>query len=73
MPSVVSAKEHIIRVISDYENMRMEFSPKNLKIELGDTVTWVNEVDRSHNMMTYPDGYPMGAKESQVLFRKCRG
>ena len=55
------AAEHIVRIISDYENVRMIFEPKHLKVEPGDTVTWVNEVAEEHNVIAYPDGYPKGA------------
>lgn len=55
------AKEHVVRIISDYENLRMTFEPKTLHIEPGDTVNWVNQDDELHNMVTYPDGFPEGA------------
>jgi plastocyanin len=56
------AAEHIVRVVSDYDNLRMYFKPKLLTIASGDTVTWVNEAKEFHNMLTFPDGYPKGAK-----------
>jgi plastocyanin len=56
------AAEHFVRVISDYDNLRMYFKPKLLTVASGDTVTWVNEANEFHNMLTYPDGYPKGAK-----------
>ena len=56
------AEEHIVKVISDYDKMRMVFEPQNLQVAVGDTVTWVNEADEDHNMLTYPDGYPLGSK-----------
>lgn len=56
------AEEHIVRVVTDYENLRMAFEPQFITIKPGDTVTWVNELDESHNVMTYPDGYPKGAQ-----------
>ena len=56
------AEEHVIRVVSDYENLRMYFSPKLLQIKSGDTVTWVNEAKEHHNMLSCPDGYPEGAQ-----------
>ena len=55
-------KTHIVKVVSDYENLRMYFSPKMLLIQPGDTVTWVNQADEDHNIVTYPDGYPKGAE-----------
>lgn len=59
--SSVLAAEHIVRIVSDYENVRMIFEPKHLKVEPGDTVTWVNEAAEEHNVIAYPDGYPKGA------------
>lgn len=55
------AAEHIVRIVSDYENLRMIFEPKILIIQPGDTVSWVNEADEEHNVISYPDGYPRGA------------
>ena len=43
-------KEHIVRVVSDYDNLRMSFKPKTLFIKPGDTVTWVNEAAEDHNI-----------------------
>ena len=60
-PSSVSAADHVIRIVSDYENLRMNFDPKYLLVEPGDRVTWINEADEEHNVITYPDGYPRGA------------
>lgn len=57
-----AAAEHTVRVVTDYENMRMYFDPLNLTIEPGDTVTWVNQDTEDHNMVTFPDGYPKGGK-----------
>jgi plastocyanin len=66
------AKTHIVNVISDYKNVRMYFEPKTLTIQKGDTVKWINESDEKHNMMSYPDGIPEGAKhfESPYLNKK---
>lgn len=55
-------KEHIVRMVTDYKNLRMAFSPKTIIIQPGDTVTWVNDVAEEHNVVSYPDGYPKGAK-----------
>lgn len=57
-----SAKEHIVQVISDYDKMRMAFEPQMLTIMPGDSVKWVNQKPETHNMITYPDGYPEGAQ-----------
>lgn len=59
--SNVLAAEHVVRIVSDYKNVRMIFEPRHLRIQPGDTVTWVNEVAEEHNVITYPDGYPKGA------------
>ena len=59
--SAVAAEEHIVKIVSDYENLRMAFEPKLITIKLGDTVTWVNQVEEEHNVVTYPDGFPNGA------------
>ena len=40
----------------------MSFQPKILVVQPGDTVTWVNEIEMDHNVMTYPDGFPKGAE-----------
>lgn len=59
------AADHIVQIVSDYENLRMVFEPKFLKIEPGDRVTWVNQADEEHNVITFPDGYPKGATAFQ--------
>ncbi len=59
--TTVRAEEHIVRVVSDLENLRMYFSPKYLVVAPGDTVTWVNEAAVDHNIVTFPDGFPKGA------------
>ncbi len=61
-PAAAGAAEHVVRIISDYQNVRMYFKPKLLHIQPGDTVVWVNEVAEEHNVITYPDGYPRGAE-----------
>lgn len=58
----LSAKEHIVRIVSNQDNMQMSFDPKTLHIDRGDTVIWVNEENEEHNMATYPDGFPEGAQ-----------
>lgn len=56
------AAEHLVRIVSDYKNLRMYFSPKTLVVASGDTVTWRNEAKEEHNALTFPDGYPEGAE-----------
>ena len=65
LPSVASAAEHVIRIVSDYENLRMVFEPKYLEIQPGDRVTWINEANEEHNVITFPDGFPRGANAFQ--------
>lgn len=70
-PIVTNAEEHIVRIVSDYDNLRMVFDPKHLQIEPGDRVTWINEADEEHNVITFPDGFPKGAVafQSQIMTR----
>jgi pseudoazurin len=56
----VLGAEHIVRVITDYEKLRMVFEPASLNIALGDSVTWVNEKAEFHTINLFPDGYPKG-------------
>jgi len=55
-------KNHVVEVVSDYDNLRMAFRPKRLTVQPGDTVTWVNLAAEEHNVFSYPDGYPKGSK-----------
>ena len=57
-----NAKEHIVHVVSDYDNLRFSFEPREVLISPGDTVTWINDVEEEHNIITYPGGYPEGAE-----------
>ena len=65
-------REHVVKIVSDYKNLRMYFDPKYLTINPGDTVTWVNQADEEHNMLTFPDGFPRGANafQSPLLTKK---
>ena len=67
------AENHVIQVITDNENGVVIFSPKILKIGLGDTVTWVNQIEDLHNMVTYPDGFPKGASGFESPYLKMKG
>ena len=60
--TAVSGAEHVVRIVSDYDNLRMAFVPKLVVIKSGDTVTWVNELNEEHNVVSYPDGFPKGEK-----------
>ena len=55
------AKEYTIYIVTDYERSRMAFEPNYIVIKPGDKVTWVNKLAETHNVMTYPDGFPEGA------------
>jgi len=68
-----SAKEHIVKVVSDYDNLRMYFEPKSLTVSPGDTVTWVNQAAEMHNMLTFPDGFPEGAQGFVSPYLKKKG
>lgn len=67
------AKEYTVKVVTDYENMRMYFEPLNLTIEPGDTVTWVNQDEEDHNMVTFPDGHPKGSKGFRSPYLSKKG
>ena len=53
--------------------MRMYFEPKVLHIKLGDTVTWVNVAREEHNILSYPDGYPIDAEPLDSPYLKLKG
>lgn len=65
VPQAANGAEHFVRIVSDYENLRMTFEPKSLEIEPGDRVIWINGADEEHNVITFPDGYPRGANAFQ--------
>ena len=69
IPSTGITAEHVVQIVSDYDNLRMVFEPKYLKIEPGDRVTWINQADEEHNVITFPDGFPKGtaAFQSPIL------
>ena len=60
-PAAAEGVNHTIQVVSDYDHLRMYFEPKLLHIEPGDTVTWVNQANEEHDIVSFPDGYPEGA------------
>jgi plastocyanin len=47
----VQAAEHTVRMISKGDKGSFYFEPKKLTIKSGDTVTWVNMQDDTHNVM----------------------
>lgn len=66
-------KEHVVKVVSDYDNLRMYFKPKLLFVNPGDKVTWVNEAAEDHNVLSYPDGFPKGAARMQSPYLAKKG
>jgi plastocyanin len=60
-PAGVSAREHVVDIITDHHSARVMFMPQRLVVQAGDTVTWVNRQASPHNMLTYPGGHPSGA------------
>ncbi len=66
-------KEHIVEIISDYDNLRMYFKPKLITIAPGDKVTWVNREAEDHNIVSYPDGFPKGASPVESPYLKEKG
>ena len=66
-------KHHTIKVVSDYDNLRMVFEPKRLDIQPGDTVTWENMAEEEHNVFSYPDGFPKGGKPMQSHYMQKKG
>lgn len=71
--AVAAPREHVVRVVSDLDAFRMYFEPNRLVISPGDTVVWVNQEAIDHNVMTYPDGFPEGAKAFESPFMAEQG
>ncbi|NKB19465.1 MAG: hypothetical protein GKS01_02870 [Alphaproteobacteria bacterium] len=67
------SKNHVVQIVSDYDNLRMYFKPKVLVIQPGDTVTWVNQAAKDHNIVSYPDGFPKGAQKLASPYLKMKG
>lgn len=66
----VQTKEYTVRMITDTAKGSYYFEPSELVIKSGDTVTWVNDQDDTHNVMT--ESVPKGAEdfESPMLEKK---
>jgi pseudoazurin len=58
---MAESRNHVVNVVTDYAGGRMYFEPKVLHVSPGDTVTWINKIAEEHNIITFPDGYPVGA------------
>lgn len=54
----VLAKDYVIRMLTHSESGQYAFEPQNLTIKSGDTVTWINAQDDTHNVMagSVPEG-----------------
>jgi plastocyanin len=73
IPAVAGAAEYQVRMKFNEETGAVYYEPRVLKIKSGDTVTWVQEdTVNEHNVVTYPDGIPNGAKlfESPMMHKK---
>jgi pseudoazurin len=68
-----SNSNHMVNVVGDETIGRMYFEPNVLFINPGDTVTWINRDDVEHDVITFPDGYPEGAKAFQSPLLKHAG
>lgn len=64
----VQAAEHVVTIVTDYDNLRFAFEPQTIVIAKGDTVVWRNDVNEEHNVITYPGGFPKGAEGFQSPF-----
>lgn len=71
--SSVQAEDHVVQVITDNENGIVSFEPKFLRVEEGDTVTWINTIDDLHNVITYPDGFPKGSEGFESPYLEAAG
>lgn len=67
------AKDYTVKIITDYDNMRMAFDPQTIIIKTGDKVTWINTKSETHNIITYPDGYPEGASSFNSPYLEKEG
>jgi pseudoazurin len=67
------AEDFIVHIVSDYESMRFAFEPHSIIVQPGDSVTWINDADEEHNLISYPGGYPEGAAAFQSPYLKHKG
>lgn len=65
--SEANAAEYTIKMVSHADKAAYAFEPNKLTIKSGDTVTWINAQDDTHNVMS--ESTPKGAKpfESPML------
>lgn len=72
-PGAALAETHVVHLVSDYQNMHFYFDPSILTIAPGDTVQWVDDANEEHNIITYPGGYPEGAKPIDSPYLEKKG
>ena len=67
------AEEYTVKMITDLDAGKYYFEPKELTIQSGDTVTWVNAAEDMHNAVS--DNIPKGAEgfESPMLEKEGEG
>lgn len=65
-----NAKDYTIKMVTHEDKGAYAFEPNELKIQSGDTVTWINAQDDMHNVMS--ESVPKDAKpfESPMLEKK---
>lgn len=66
-------REHLVEVVTDYTTMEMRFEPQVVQIAPGDSVRWVNRRNSTHNVTTYPDGYPEQGRSFHSPFLQKAG
>ncbi len=61
------AEEYTVKMVTDLDAGKYYFEPKELTIQSGDTVTWINVTEDMHNAVS--DSIPKGAEgfESPML------
>jgi plastocyanin len=73
-PARADATEYRVRMKFNEETGAVYFQPRVLKIKSGDTVTWVQEDGvNPHNVVSYSDGIPKGAKPFESPMMKKAG
>lgn len=67
MASTAHAEEYTVKMVSDWDNGKYYFEPRDITIKSGDTITWLNVTEDMHNAVS--DNVPKGAEgfESPML------
>ncbi len=74
LPSISNAAEYVVKMRFNEETGAVFFEPRRLEINLGDSVTWVQEdAANPHNVVSYPDGIPKDASLFMSPMMKCKG